>query len=71
MVVEPVAAAGDAQEPVDQEPVEVNPGTAGRKAEMSQEQELKSEEEEKPEEKRNNLEYGGVSEDDGDASCPR
>ena len=43
----------------------------GRKVKMSQEQELMPEGEEKPEEKRNNLECGGASEDDGDASCPR
>ena len=68
MVVVEWDAADAVPELVDQGPVEVDPG---RKAKMSQEQELRPEEEEKPEEKRNNLEYGGVSEDDGDASCPR
>ena len=67
-----VAVEWDADDAVpelaDQGPVEVDPG---RKAKMSQEQELMLEEEEKPEEKRNNLGYEGVSEDDGDASCPR
>ena len=64
-------AAGGVLELVDQEPAEVDPGTAGRKVKMSQEQELRPEGEEKPEEKRNNLECGGALEDDGDASCPR